>query len=69
MTPKVFRVNADYIMNRSKPNYYYVIAETRMKARRKFEGKISWLKIISIEECPEEEAIHVVNHPMNYIVW
>lgn len=65
----IFRVNADYRFPQKHPNYYYVNAVTKAEAKRKFARKISWLKIISVEECSEADAMYVVSHPMNYIVF
>ena len=50
-------------------HWYYVAAENKLKAKKKFMSMISWLKVYEIEECDEQTVQDVLANPDTYIAF
>lgn len=64
----VYEITADYRpRNPDKPKYY-VVAKTKIEAKKKFMAKISWLKIYTVDLLDETETEAIISHPEKYII-
>ncbi len=71
----LFVVTADYRPNNpNKPHYYVVIdSDANMKkmrklAQRKFEDRISWLKVYDVKKVEEQEAEEILKNPLRHTI-
>lgn len=68
MNIKMYAVNADYRPGKSK-NWYYILANNKVEARRKFSERISWLTIKQVVLVEDEAfAQQVLTQPYQYIL-
>ena len=66
---RLYRITADYRPNNPKKPTYYVVGYSKQEAKKKFQDRISWLKIYDIEEILEGEVIaEVMLNPARYII-
>ena len=68
----LFRVSASY-SKRLSPGEYFVLAESKCEAKRRFLNTYSWLsEISSVEMCSQDEASRILSefykHPVNLLV-
>lgn len=62
----LYEVTADYRpQNPNKPKYY-VIANNKREAKRKFSDLITWLKIYEVKEI--ENGDEIISHPEKHII-
>lgn len=67
---KLFKIFADYRpKDEVRKHWYYVAAENKPKAKKKFTSMISWLKVYEIEECDEQTVQDVLANPDAYIAF
>lgn len=65
---RLFAVNADYRPFNKGHNWYYVEAQDKREAHKKFTKIVSWLDIYEVQEVDPERANEVLNDPYRYIV-
>ena len=66
---RLYRITADYRPSNPKKSTYYVVGYSKQEAKKKFQDRISWLKIYNIEEILEGEDIaEVMLNPARYII-
>ena len=67
---KLFKIFADYRpKNEAHKHWYYVAAENKLEAKKKFMSMISWLNVYEIEECDEQTVQNVLADWDAYIVF
>lgn len=65
---KLFEITADYRPNNPNKPVYYVLADCKKEAKKRFNNIISWLKVYSIIEIDEVVAENILNNPMKHII-
>lgn len=66
---RLFEIETGYQPNEYEKSYYYVIAKSKRDAKRKFQNKITWLKIYGCEEVTDDtQADYIYAHPERYIL-
>lgn len=66
---KLFAVNADYRPWNKGRNWYYVVAQNKKAARKKFTEIVTWLDIYEVHEVDAERANEILRNPYKYIVF
>lgn len=64
----LFKIHADYRKNNPVKNLYYVLAQNKKEAKKKFTNLITWLDVYSVEECSKEEAEIILSEPNKHII-
>lgn len=65
---KLYAVNADYRYWNKGHNWYYVEAQSKQEARKKFAETITWLDIYEVQEVDAESVNKILSNPYKYIV-
>ena len=67
---KLFKIFADYRpKDKVRKHWYYVAAQDKLKAKKKFASMISWLNVYEIEECDEQTVQNILADWDAYIVF
>lgn len=64
----LFEISADYRPQNPNRPVYYVLANCRREAKKKFNSIISWLKVYSVAEVDKDVAKEILDNPMKHII-
>ena len=65
---KLYQIIADYRPNNPHKPKYYVIANSKSDAKKKFKDLLSWLDIYGICEVDDKESKKIIGEPMKHII-
>lgn len=65
----LFCITADYRPHNEHKPHYYVLAGSKVQAKRRFSQRISWLKIYDCEPVEHEKAEYILMNREHYIVF
>jgi hypothetical protein len=63
----IYVISADYRPHVEKHPEYYVVAKSTSEAKRKFQNKISWLKIYNVKVFDGDDQ-EILGSPEKYII-
>lgn len=65
---KLYKVIADYRPNNPNKPDYYVYAESKKQAKKKFQNLFTWLKVYEVSELTDDDIERISSEPRKHII-